>query len=272
MRFDIDLFESSSHDNGVRYWYAHDFMEFLGYGNWNTFKNIINKAMSSCARLGVDIIEAFVPAEIIINEKPVQTYKLSRFACFLITMQADSKKIEVEKAKLALAAIAEALIVQNIEDNSLVRIETREDLKAGEKLLASAAKDAGLDEKYYGLFKDAGYRGMYNMGLQQLKEYKGMGNIKETLYDYMGLTELAGNLFRVTQTSERIKNKKISGTEELKKTAKKVGQEVREMMIKNGGHKPEDLPLESNISSVKKKLKDAHKKMKKMDGIEQKNK
>ena len=263
--FDLELFEASSHKNGTRYWYAHDFMKSLGYESWNTFKNIINKAIGSCSQLGVDIMEAFIPAQEIVDGKPMQTYKLSRFACFLITMQADSKKIEVAKAKIALAAIAEALIVQHIEENSLARIEIREYLKTDEKIMAAVAKDAGLENNLFGVFKDAGYRGMYNMSLQELKQYKGMQDPKTVLYDYMGHTELAGNLFRVTQTSERIKNKGIRGSRALTETAKQVGSEVRNMMIKNGGQKPEELPLEAKISNVKRQLKDANKKMKKLD-------
>lgn len=263
--FDLELFEASSHKNGIRYWYAHDFMKALGYENWGSFKNVINKAIASCAHLGVDIGESFVADQVIIDGKLLSTYKLSRFACFLITMQADSKKPEVAKAKIALAAIADALIVQHIEDNSLARIETREDLRAGEKIMSSVAKDAGLDEKLFGVFKDAGYRGMYNMGLQELKQHKGLDDPKAIMYDYMGLTELAGNLFRVTQTSERIKSTGVTGSNALTSTAQQVGSEVRNMMIKNSGQRPEEIPLEANISEVKKSLKNAHKEMKKLD-------
>lgn len=263
--FDLDLFEASSHINGNRYWYAHDFMKSLGYESWTAFKNIINKAIGSCTQLGVDVTESFVQCQELIDGKSIQSFKLSRFACFLITMQADPKKPEVSKAKIALAAIADALIVQHIKEDSLARIETREDLKAGEKIMSAVAQGAGLDTKYFGVFKDAGYRGMYNMSLKELKRYKGMQDPKSVLYDYMGLTELAGNLFRVTQTSERIKKKGVKGLDALNETAKQVGREVRQMMIDNAEEAPEEIPLESNIGEEKKKLKTAHKKMKQLD-------
>ncbi|HHW4671273.1 MAG TPA: hypothetical protein ACQGQU_05750, partial [Xylella fastidiosa subsp. multiplex] len=98
-------------------------------------------------------------------------------------------------AKTILAAIANTLIEQRIQSEDLARLETREDLKFGEKAMTSAAKDGGLQNAEFGIFKDAGFRGMYNMTLRELQRYKRLPNGK-TLYDFMGLEELAGNLFR----------------------------------------------------------------------------
>ena len=126
-------------------------------------------------------------------------------------------------------------------------------------------RSAGVDPKQIGIFKDAGFRGMYNMSLQELKKYKQMPNSDKTLYDFMGNTELAGNLFRVTQTTERIKNHDIQGLPKLTETAQQVGQEIRHMMIKNSGVAPENLQLDRHINEVKKALKSANKQMIKHD-------
>lgn len=83
---------------------------------------------------------------------------------------------------------------------------------------------------------------------------KTTGKTPPTLYDYMGLTELAGNIFRVTQTSERMKARHVRGLTQSAQAAEEVGKEVRGMMIKNSGEKPENLPLEEDIKSVKKQL------------------
>lgn len=262
----IELFEVES---GIRYWYAHEFMRCLGYDSWPSFKAVITKAMGSCAKLGLDPTESFIPETIVESGKPLQTYRLTRFACFLVSMHGDNKKPEVAKAKAFLAAIADQLIEERIQDHDLGRIETREDLKLAERMMSGAAQQAGVENSQFGIFKDAGFRGMYNMGLRNLMERKGVPDGK-VLYDFMGLEELAGNLFRVTQTAARIKNKGVHGLPAAKQTAQSVGAEVRAMMIKNSGTAPENLPVEENISTVKKRLKAAEKEMRKMDNNKKK--
>lgn len=128
-----------------------------------------------------------------------------------------------------------------MQTEDLERLETRGRLSSEEKSLSSVAKRAGVTN--YALFKDAGYRGMYNMSLKQLRRHKGLGSDSKILYDRMTNVELAANLFRVTQTEERIKAKGIRGQARLENTAKEVGSEIRNLMIKNTGISPESLPL-----------------------------
>jgi DNA-damage-inducible protein D len=262
--FSIQQFEEDGQENGVRFWYAHQFMKSLGYDSWVAFQKVITKAMGSCAKLGIDPTEAFIAASFLESGKEVKTYKLSRFACFLVSMHADSKKEEVAKAKSLLAAIADQLIQERINESDLGRIETRDDLKLAERVLSGAAQSAGLENYQFGIFKDAGFRGMYNMSLSNLMLRKGVDPSK-TLYDFMDLEELAGNLFRVTQTAARIKTQRVSGLDALSDTAKRVGREVRTIMIKNSGVPPEALPPAENIAHVKTRLKSAARAMKKMD-------
>lgn len=262
--FNIQHFEDSAQQNGVRYWHAHEFMGALGYEHWSTFQKVINRAISSCARLGIDIAEVFIPQVLIQEGKVIHTFKLTRFACFLITTHADDKKPEVASAKLALADLADTLISEKIQEGAFERIEVRDELKAGESVMTSAAKAAGLEANQFGVFKDAGFRGMYNMPLRDLVSYKGAPEGK-TLYDFMGKTELAANLFRVTQTAERIKHQHLRGLAQVKDAATRVGQDVRGVMLKSGGVKPEDLAAEQHIDGVKKQIKTAHKAMKKLD-------
>jgi DNA-damage-inducible protein D len=265
VKFDINKFENSAKENGQRCWDALSFMKSLGYESWPSFHNVINKAMSSCAQLGINITDVFIPQKVIYGTKTISSYSLTRFACFLVSMHADSKKPEVAQAKVALAAIADALIQEKIHDGSLERIEIRDELKAGESIMSGTAKLGGLLPHQYGIFKDSGIRGMYNMKLSDLVSYKRSPGDK-TLYDYMGKTELAANLFRVTQTAERIKSKNVKGLNSLSITAQDVGSEVREVMMKSSGVAPENLALEEDISHLKKRIKSANKEMKKMDG------
>lgn len=263
--FDVEIFEQGAHQEETTYWYAHDFMNLLGYESWQSFKGVINKSIASCAHLEIDIQENFISCEYCYEEKIVRGYKLTRFACFLVTMHADSKKEEVSQAKAVFAAVADQLIQNQIDSNEIQRLEIRKKLADSESIMAAVAVNSGLESKQLGIFKDAGFRGMYNMSLQDLKTYKGIPDSKKTLYDFMGNTELAGNWFRVTQTAEKIKNHNVRGLNALTRTAKEVGEDVRKMMIQNSGIAPEQLELEKDIKEVKKALKGANKQMIKHD-------
>jgi DNA-damage-inducible protein D len=257
-------FEDSAKQNGSRYWDAYDLMKQLGYESYTSFGKVINKAIASCAQLGIQIHDAFVPTTIEIEGKSTPSYKLSRFACFLITMHADDKKPQVSTSKVYFAAIASSIIEKAIADDDLQRLEMRDEIRTGEKMLASVAKGAGINPDGYAFFKDAGIRGMYNMGLRELTIKKGI-SLDGTLYDFMGTTELAGNYFRITQTKERIKSRNIRGQRALEATAKEIGATVRHTMIENSGIAPERLPISEDLNAVKKRLKTANKGMKKLD-------
>jgi DNA-damage-inducible protein D len=264
--FSIESFESSAKQNGIRYWPAHEFMERLGYESWASFKSVVNKAISLCARVGVDSIEAFIPFEATdANGKAFNSYKLTRFGCLLVTMQADSKKPAVAQAQISMAVVAEALVERYLNTNALDRLEKREELKLAEHLLNGKAQDAGVQSAEFGIFKSAGFRGMYNMTQEELKIYKGAAGHKGTLYDLMGLTEMAANTFRVTQTAERLKNTSASGLHQASTVARQVGAEIRGVMMRSGGAAPEDLQIEEDLNNVKRGIKSTNKEMVKLD-------
>ena len=146
----------------------------------------------------------------------------------------------------------------------LERRETRTRLSSEEKAFSSTAKTHGLDN--FAIFKDQGYRGMYNMSLAALKKRKGFHAANGTLYDRMNNTELAANLFRITQTKERIKSKNLRGQQSLEIAAYDVGRSVRHIMIENTGKKPEALPLaDAEIKDLKKEGKKAVKNIRRID-------
>lgn len=255
------IFENQSNSNGFTYWFARDLMTTLGYKDYNSFKKSINKAIGICASLNIDFSENFLSVKRIIENKEVDDYKLSRFACYLVTMNSDIKKQEVSKAQAYLAKYAEIIVTLQQEAQNIERIELRDKLKEEEKNLSGIAKSHRVEK--YALFQNAGYVGLYNMSLKQLKKIKGIPENK-VLLDYMNSTELGANIFRITQTSEKIKSENIQGQDNLEKAHKEVGKEVRESMKRMHNKLPEDLPLEENIEKVKSNLKQTHKKMKKI--------
>lgn len=255
-------FEEHAKQNGVRYWDAWTLMRNLGYESYVSFKNVILKAISSCAKLGIETHEAFTPETVIEEGRTRNTYRLTRFACFLITLHADESKPQVAAAKIYFASIAEAIIESGIQLNDLERLELRSDLTEGENSMESAAKAAGVEN--FAFFKSAGFRGMYNMNLADLKLHKGV-SAKAKLYDLMGKTELAANWFRVTQTAERIRSHNIRGQSALEHAARQVGASVRGEMMKNSKTKPENLPLEEDLKVVRGRINNARKGMGKLD-------
>ncbi len=114
---------------------------------------------------------------------------------------------------------------------------TREEISGREKSMVGVVKKAGIEN--YALFQNAGYRGMYNKNILQLKIIRNIDKNKGLL-DFMGKEELAANLFRITQTELKIKNEHIKGQQKLEVTAENVGQEVRNTMIKISGIAPEN--------------------------------
>ncbi|PAF51297.1 BRO family protein [Helicobacter sp. 13S00477-4] len=259
--FDVNaqenVFELSSYQNGSKYWLASELAKMLEYENYKTFSKNIGKAISVCASLSIDVSDHFRP---LTNSSG--DYKLDRFACFLIVMNSDIKKPNVAKAQVYFAALADT--IAEIRAEQIERIEIRQEVSEKINSLNSVAKNHGVDN--YANFSNAGYMGMYNMGLDQLKEIKGVEK-KATLFDYMGKRELAANLFRLSETEANVQNNHIFGQKNLENTAKEVGRRVRNIMIENDGIKPELLARQKHIKDVKKEIKSIEKDYKKRDKI-----
>lgn len=256
-------FEDFGKENGVRYWFARDLMTFLEYSSYSSFKQVINKAHSACLTLNIEVSENFIQTKREIDGLLQDDYKLTRFACYLIAMNSDPKKQPVAQAQLYFIQTAEIIRNHILESENMERILIREDISSRESSLSGVAKSHGVES--YPLFQNAGYRGLYNKNLNELKKIKGLSDIKRSLLDFMGKEELAANLFRITQTESKIKNENIQGQINLENASEKVGAEVRKVIINTSGNKPENLPLSDDIKSVKKEIKSTHKKFKKID-------
>lgn len=252
-------FDDYGQANGIYYWYARDFMEYLGYSNWSSFSGVINRAIATCTSSAIDIVGNFDLVDRDIDGAKVRDYKLSKFACYLIAMNGDPKKEQVAKAQIYFAKAAEILNHYLEESENIERILIRDDISDHESTLAGIANQQGVTQ--YQFFQNSGYRGMYNKNLNDLKAYKGLSKTNRSLLDFMGKEELAANLFRITQTEAKIKNDNIRGQTRLETAAEKVGQQVRNAMMEISGTKPEDLPLAEDIKHVKKSLKTTHKKL-----------
>ncbi len=262
-------FDSMCHENGMTFWYARDLMGMLGYSSYQSFSRSIQKAITTCSTLNIDIMDNFVQVTREIDSRAEKDYKLSRFACYLVAINGDTSKPEVARAQAYFAAIAETFkrYIENAEEAE--RILIRDEVSQHEKSLSAAAGAAGVTA--YQFFRNAGYRGMYNMNFKDLKIRKGLTvSEKSPLLDFMGKEELAANLFRVTQTEAKLRNEGIKGQASAERAAEQVGRAVRTTMQQLSGTSPEDLPMERNIKQVRADLKASSKEFQKLDSKKKK--
>lgn len=188
--------------------------------------------------------------------KIIEDYKLSRYACYLIVQNSDPRKKTVALGQTYFAVQTRKMEITEKEYSKLSedekRLYTRINVKNKNKYLFDTAKKAGVNN--YGRFNDYEYRGLYDgETAKQIAKRKGIDSTKEDILDYMGSTELAANLFRITQTDEVLKNKKINNEDDACKTHHTVGQAVRQTIRKIGGTMPEKLPTpEKSIKEIEK--------------------
>ncbi len=240
-------FEDIGVPNGATHWREADLREAFGYQTPAGFDKAMTRAKQTCLTLNIATEDHFA-------RQPDGSYLLTRFGCYLVAMNGDTKKPEIAAAQTYFARLAETF--QNCLEHAdgIDRILIRGEITDGQKSLASTAKQHGVTR--YDIFQNAGYMGMYNMNLQRLLQVKG-ARPGETLIDRMGREEMAAHLFRITQTDAKIKKDNIRGQSRLEQAAIEVGGRVRKMMQENTGTSPENLPLSENVNDVRKKLKGA---------------
>jgi len=242
--------------NGIEYWHARELMPILGYLKWEKAEEVIGRAAAACINSGEDVDNHFHQAVkmVLIGSDAVREvgdWKLDRYACYLVAQNGDSNKSEIALAQTYFATQTrrQEIFAKLSQDNK--RIFIRDEVTEQNKKLFSTAKRAGV--KKFGSFNDAGYQGLYGMPLAAIENKKGLK--KGELLDRSGMTELAANLFRITQTDEKIKKDGIRGDEQAARTHFMVGGKVRQTIKDIGGTTPENLPPEKNIRELKDKKK-----------------
>ncbi len=246
-----ETFENIKHidDNGNEFWYARELMTVLGYSKWGNFKNVLLKAKDTCIGSNINIFEHFADIGKVLKvgnnaDITIQDIKLTRYACYIIAQNGDSRKKQISLAQTYFAIqtrkqeLTEEEYTQLSEDDK--RLYTRQNVKDKNKYLFDTAKKAGVQN--YGKFNNYGYRGLYNgETASDIKNRKGISK-NEDILDYMESTELGANLFRITQTDEILKIRNVNNESDACLTHHNVGQAVRQTIQKLGGTMPENLP------------------------------
>jgi DNA-damage-inducible protein D len=249
-----------TNDHGAEYWSARDLQPCLGYTQWRRFEDAIKRAITSCEQSGNDPAYHFAGAGKMIavgkgGQREVPDFHLSRFACYLIAQNGDPRKPEIALAQkyFAVQARRQELSDQLAADQE--RLEMRRQTGEEFKALSGAAEDAGVQSKMFGVFHDAGYKGLYGgMGSKAIKARKGIPE-NENLMDRMNATELAANQFRMTQARDKLVREGITGQQRAIDAHHQVGREVRAAIQKIGGDLPENIQPAEHIKQVEQRVK-----------------
>ncbi len=259
-------------ENVNEYWSARDLSKVLEYSEYRHFIPVLERAKEACVNSNQEIQHHFEDILEMIEigktaKRKVESVKLSRYACYLIVQNADPSKEVVALGQTYFAVQTRLQEIQQMEDyNRLTneeekRLFLRTEMSKHNTYLAAAAKNAGVQNGMdYAIFQNHGYAGLYGgldaKGIHKNKKLKK----SEHILDHMGSTELAANLFRATQTEEKLRNDKIQGKQKANQTHYEVGTKVRQTIKEIGGTMPEKLPVADNIKTVQKKLDSTKKK------------
>ena len=236
-------FEDIKHidENGIEFWYARELQSVLNYIEWRKFENVISKAKESCKNSDITVFDHFVDVDKMVQigsgaERKQKDYKLTRYACYLIAQNGDTRKKVIALAQTYFAIQTRKQEISEKEYSSLTedekRFYQRKLTKKGNYSLNQTAKNAGV--KNFDKFHNAGYKGLYNgETADDIAKRKGL-RYREDILDNMGSEELAANLFRITQTESRLKRDKVDTEKKACDTHNRIGKIVRKAIRQAG--------------------------------------
>jgi len=250
-------------DDGTEYWSARDLAKILGYTKWANFIYAINKAKEACENSGHSSLGHFAGSSKLIRagkeaQRKIEDYQLSRYASYLIVQNADPNKPIVALGQTYFAVqtrrqeVADELTGLSEDQLRLLR---RSQMSVYNIQLAEAAQHSGVVQPIdFTIFQDHGYMDLYDgLKAQDIHEHKSLEKNQEIL-DYMGSDELAANIFRASQTKQKLERERVQGKEAANRTHHEVGREVRKTIKRLGGTMPEDLPTpQESIQQLEKK-------------------
>jgi DNA-damage-inducible protein D len=254
-------FEAIKHvaDDGSEFWYARELAPVLEYVQWRNFSKVLDRAVLACKNSGYPVPDHFAEVSKIVEagvtSKPVLDFKLTRYACYLIVQNGDPRKEVIALGQTYFAIQTRRQEVADYfnqldEDNK--RLVIRGDIKQWNQMLAESAHNAGvISDEEYAAFQNAGYMGLYGgLKVDDIHKKKGLKK-KDRILDYMSSTELIANLFRISQTEEKLKKDKAATADAANEIHFIVGKEVRGTIERVGGTMPEDLLVPSKgISAI----------------------
>ena len=245
------IFESIKHvdEDGNEYWYARELQKVLEYKRWDKFYNVIESAQVACSISNNNVLYHFSQVGKMIylgkgGQRKISDYKLSRYACYLIAQNGDSRKKVIALAQTYFAIQTRKQELLEEEYNSLTedekRIYQRNQARKGNYNLNKTAINSGV--KDLARFHNAGYKGLYNGETADDIFKRKKLRYREDILDNMGSEELADNIFRIAQTDAKLKRDNVDNEYTANSVHFEVGKKVRNTIKELGGTMPENLP------------------------------
>ena len=259
--YNESIFESIKHidEFGQEYWEARELQKVLEYKEWRNFKKSIEKAIVSCKISIYKVSDHFVEVNKMVKTgdsyRKIEDYKLSRYACYLIVQNGDTKKEVIALGQTYFAVQTRKMELTELEYKELSeddkRLYTRKKVSEGNYSLNRTAINSGV--KNLAEFHNAGYRGLYNgESADDIAKRKGL-RYREDILDNMGSLELGANLFRITQTEDKLKREKVDNEYTANSVHYEIGKKVRNAIKDMGGTMPEELPTpKKSLKELKK--------------------
>lgn len=249
--------------SGAEFWSSREFAQVLGYSDYRNFEQVIQKARLACFNSGQKPEDHFVDVTEMVDigsgaQRAIRTVFLSRYACYLIVQNADPAKDIVALGQTYFVIQTRRQEMAELSGEDERRLLLRSEMKLHNVKLAGVARRAGVVTSLdYAIFQNHGYQGLYGgLSAQDIRDRRKLGKGHDIL-DHMGSTELAANLFRATQTEEKLRRDKVKGKEQAGRTHHEVGSKVRQTIRELGGTMPESLPTAESIKAVESKKRKA---------------
>lgn len=243
--------------NGKEFWYARELRPLLGYDEWRNFENAIERAKASCKAYGQEPKKHFVEVDTMVEvgmgaKRKQKDYFLSRYACRLIAMNGDTTKVAIASAQAYFLAQTHRMEATDRAAQDYHRLGVRARLSKSVTRLSKVAQEIGVER--FPIFHAARWHRLYGKdSMKAIREAKGVPE-GEDILNRLGAWELSIHDFQVGLTTRRILNEGVTGEDAATAVNGETAQTVRDTIIANLGHGPEDVPIEESIQDVSKRL------------------
>lgn len=264
----LDLFRhfeaAAAEYEGVECWSARELQALLGYSKWENFSKVIDKAKDSCTNAGESVSDHFPDVRKVIEagkgaQHVIDDILLTRYACYLVAQNGDSRKVEIAFAQnyFAVQTRRAEIIEQRLLESE--RVKARAKLQETEKILSGVLYERGVDDKGFGIIRSKGDQALFGLSTALLKRKMNIPD-KRPLADFLPTVSIKAKDFAAAMTAENVQIKNLTGQSAIEKEHVDNNLGVRKIMIERG-LKPENLPAAEDIKKVERRLKSEEKKI-----------